>query len=79
MLKPVKNTPIKSPHGIVTLVLQLDVEYCIRVSSEGFADRYFFSSNWTNFEKDLAQEITYTDFLNFINKMDSFFIKEELT
>lgn len=69
MRKPVADTPIKSPYGIVTAVLQKDTDNCIRVTTDTGEDRYFFSPNWTYFEKDTAKEIDKNEYINFIMAM----------
>ena len=65
------DTPIMSPHGEVIAVLQINTEFWIMTKAETDKQpRYFYACPWTNFEKDLAEEITYEQFLAIASRID---------
>lgn len=48
----------KSPHGKAKAMVSRDVETWLQVETPDGDYRYFYSKNWTYFQKDLALEIT---------------------
>lgn len=57
----------KSPYGKPYGIFSYNRDYLLMVDT-GSGYRYFHSTNWTHFEKDLATELTEGDFCERLEK-----------